>query len=215
MVKEGALPRRFGPDAVVAEVVRVSRQRRTRLTPAQRAVGLPLMVLAVVVLLAVPVFTGLYAAFGTSIPFLVNAHGPENGPAPVLDRAEAAVLCVLFTAMLAAVVLYSLRKRLAKPVLAVDADGVWLGRGRQVDGGLRWEQIKAVHVVPGSDPAVEVFPVRPVDTQPPLSLRVVNGEPPVPGVRGKRYVFGLAADAPDLARAVGRWAPDRRLDTLL
>nr|CEL17391.1 hypothetical protein [Kibdelosporangium sp. MJ126-NF4]CTQ91381.1 hypothetical protein [Kibdelosporangium sp. MJ126-NF4] len=188
-----------------------------------------MMVFAGIVTLAIPVCTFLYAKYGTAVPFLVNSRGPAKAPASDDERMVAATLCVMFTAMLVYVIWYALSRGLARPTLAFDAEGVWFGhrtRGQQVRDGLRWDQIAGVHVVPvggrttvppnrAVPPLVEVFPVRPVESGKLLSFRVVNAPPPVPGVRGKRYVFGLAADTDTatLTAAVDRYALGRRVDT--
>lgn len=211
-------PTKVPSDATVVTVRPPVHRRRRRLTRFEWGLGVPLMVFALLVLVAIPVVTFLYAVFGTQVPFLVNAGGDPKGPAPIGQRVVAAVLCVAFTALwLFAVV--RLLQRLARPALAVTGEGVWLARGRRIEEGVRWSELAAVAVttIPTDlaiePPYAEFFPVaRVTESHTPLGRRVENGRSPAPGLRGKRYVIGVhPTDLAALTAAIDLAAPGLRL----
>ncbi|RSO04796.1 hypothetical protein DMH18_33455 [Streptomyces sp. WAC 06783] len=72
--------------------------RRRPLTGPERYAGLPLVLFAVAVVIAIVPATGACALAGTDAPFLVNARGPAKGPAPAAARIGAGVPCLLFLA---------------------------------------------------------------------------------------------------------------------
>lgn len=205
-------------------------QRPTKLGPVAWAMGVPLMTIALIIMVAIPVFTFLYAVFGTSIPFLVNARSTDpHGPAPIGQRLVAATLFVASAAVLASVAVRLIRRWIARPALAVDPAGIWLTRGNRIEQGLEWARIAAVAVVespgrttvPAADvrpPLVEIFPIdAPTEDPSPLGSRVVNAPSPGHRLRGKRYVVGVR-DTPEtpaalaaVAGAIDSTAPGKRI----
>ncbi|MEV0370160.1 hypothetical protein AB0I10_10080 [Streptomyces sp. NPDC050636] len=198
-------------------------RRRRRTTRQEWAVGLPLMILAVLVVAAILVATLAYALVGTDAPFLVNARGPDKGPAPTGARIEAAVLFAATVVVVLAGLWAYLRRRLARACVAVDAQGVWLTRGRYVQQGLHWREIAAIDVVEGERegemevgveatvgegegagavraPFLDLYPVdRAEDSYGPLGSRVLNARPAARGLRGRRYALELVGGQGELA----------------
>lgn len=198
------------------------RPRRHGLSKRELLIGLPLVIAALLVVVAVVVSTFVYAVFGTSFPFPAE----PNDPPPYGGRIAALVLGVVFLVLLGGFAWTLIRQLNATHLLAFDSQGVWLARGRRVHHGLRWHQIAAVTVVgpagstavspeAASPPFVELFPVDAVeDDHSPLGSRVVDAEPPNAGLRSQRYVIELAESTDHtvaLAAAADRLAAGKRV----
>lgn len=201
-------------------------RRRRKPSRGRLLLGVPLLMLAAFLLTAVPVAALSYAVVG---PQMIGAGDAADGPA----RLEAAVVGGAFAVLAGVLGRLVFVRRLAAPFVAVDADGVWLGRGSRRSQGLLWSEIAAVDLVPEDPPRIpeqqrsrgrrtpkqapvvraglarkpflDLYPVEKISEEPgtPLGSRVVTAQPSAPGLRGRRYVLELAAPARDIA-ALGR-----------
>lgn len=199
-------------------------RRRRQPSRAQLLVGVPLLVLGAFLLTAVPLAALSYVVAGPRITGTAFDHA---------GRLEAAVVGGVFAVLAAVLGRLLFVHRLAAPFVAVDTDGVWLGRGGRRNQGLLWSEIAAVDLVPEEPPRIpeqqrsrgrrtpkqvpvvraglarkpflDLYPVEKISEEPgtPLGSRVVTAQPTAPGLRGRRYVLELAAPAQDIA-ALGR-----------
>lgn len=184
----------------------------------------PLVVVVLFFVVALTVYPPLYVLFGTAVPGLVNDAG-EKGPVSAGEKFKALGIWVPWMLILGYVVWASVRQRIMRPYLAVDADGVWPVLGGRIRDGLAWREVAAIHVVaeggatmvPAAEatpPFVEVFPsnaIKDSGVATPLDAMVVRAQPPAPKLRGKRYVIELAVPPDELEHAVERFGSGKRL----
>ena len=185
----------------------------------------PILVICVFVVLGLLILPPLYVFFGTSVPGLVNEAG-EKGPVSTAEKVESMAIWLPWAVFLGCGVWLTVRRRFSRPYLAIDSRGVWPVHGKRIVGGLEWKEIAAVHTVTGSDrtrvpatdatpPFLEVFPIDAIKDGPAwaaaVDVAIVNSPPPARGLRGKRYVFELAAPVSALDDAIERFAAGKRL----
>ncbi|WP_146877383.1 hypothetical protein [Actinomadura madurae] len=221
--------RKPGDEAVLVAIKRPSRERRRalgrralgRMGRAQWIVAGPLVAVVLFFVVALTVYPPLYVLFGTSVPGLVD----EKGPLSAGDKFKALGIWIPWILILGFAVWAFVRQRVMRPYLAVDGDGVWPVFGGRIRDGLGWQEIAAIHVVAenapttvpaveASPPFVEIFPTRAIDdsgSATPLAAMVVMAQPPVPRLRGKRYVIELAVPPDELGRAIDRFGAGKRL----
>lgn len=201
-------------------------RRRRKPSRSQLLLGVPLLMLAAFLLTAVPVAALSYAVVG---PQVIGSGDAFDGPA----RLEAAVVGGVVAVIAAVLGRLVFVRWLAAPFVAIDTDGVWLGRGSRRSQGLVWSEIAAVDLVPEEPPRIpeqqrsrasgaskqvpvvraglvrkpflDLYPVARISEEPgtPLGSRVVTAQPSAPGLRGRRYVLELTAPPQDIA-ALGR-----------
>lgn len=189
------------PDAVVADLGRPTRA-------ALGCFGITTLFLALVTLAALS-----YAAFGHP--------GPRVAPSSL--RVVAAVLGVVFLAIVIGLVVVAVRAVRGRQGLAFDAAGVWW-RADRVLVRLPWSDIAAVRVVTPvrirgvrtsapKTPAVELCPVdeQVVRRYPELTEQVTAGTPIRPDLPTLRFSFRLSSteDEAPVAEALARFAADQ------
>ncbi|HEX5119390.1 MAG TPA: hypothetical protein VFW65_29720 [Pseudonocardiaceae bacterium] len=195
-------------DGPAADAVIVELGRPTRM--ALGCFGATTVFLAFVALAALS-----YAAF--------TWPGPVTAP-PAL-RPVAAVLGVLFLAMVCGLVAVAVRVVRHRQALAFDADAVWC-RTERATVRLPWADLAAVRIVAPSlpkgvrtsaprTPTVELCPAAEatVRRHPELADSVTGGEPVRPDLPSLRFAFRLSSadDEPAVDAALDRFAPDLRV----
>ncbi|HEX3650451.1 MAG TPA: hypothetical protein VHV49_18650 [Pseudonocardiaceae bacterium] len=171
---------------------------------------------------ATTVFLALVALAALSYSIFA-VPGPATAP-PAL-RPVAAVLGVIFLAMVCGLVAVAVRAVRHRQGLAFDADAVWC-RTERATVRLPWTDLAAVRVVAPTvpkgvrtsaprTPTVELCPAAEatVRRHPELADSVTGGEPVRPGLPSLRFAFHLSSvdDRQAVAAALDRLAPELRV----